>query len=182
MTTTDGRRIASPLNDCDENIYTGVLTDPPGSIPGGSLCGFAYADISWQLPRKENNNIFMNFNYPIGDNTKIYVEGRAAGQNERLIYAPEPQDLYFVPTDDLKQNLIDSIDGLESGNFPENITVAHRFLGHGNRQWDEDIEEYDFPLGVEGQMTDTIEYHGFVHYYRYDYRQVGRTYIHQPTI
>lgn len=179
--TTDGNRIAAPINDCDENIYTGILTDPPGGIPG-TVCGFAYADISWHLRRRENEAVFMNFNHPLGNTSDIYIEGRVAKENTRLLYAPEPGDFSFMPTEGLKQSLISRISELDSSNFPEKITVAHRFLGHGNRQWDSDLEEYDFLLGVKGKIKDDIDYDVYVRYYRYDVIQTGNTFIHGPTI
>lgn len=179
--TTDGNRIAAPINDCDENIYTGVLTNPPGGIQG-TVCGFAYADISWHLRRRENEAVFMNFNHPLGNTADIYIEGRIAKESTRLLFAPEPADFSFMPTEELKQDLIGSISGLDSSNFPEKITVAHRFLGHGNRQWDSDLEEYDLLLGVKGKIKDNIDYDAYVRYYRYDAIQVGSTFIRQPTI
>ena len=37
-----------------------------------------------------------------------------------------------------------------------NISVAHRFLGHGNRDSRVDIEDYDFALGLKGQFVSGI--------------------------
>ena len=179
--TTDGNLIAAPINDCDESVYTGVLTNPPGGIQG-TVCGFAYADISWHLRRRENEAVFMNFNHPLGNTADIYIEGRVAKESTRLLFAPEPADFSFMPTNELKQDLISSISGLDSSNFPEEITVAHRFLGHGNRQWDSDLEEYDLVLGVKGKIKDDIDYDAYVRYYRYDAIQIGSTFVHQPTI
>ncbi len=177
----DGELISAPLNDCNENVYTGVLTDPPGGF-SGTVCGFAYADIAWHLRRRQNDSAFLDFSYPLGDAAEIYVEGHATREKLRLLYAPDPNDFRFAPNEALRNNLIESIEGLDESNFPEQITVAHRFLGHGNRQWDSDLEQYDIALGLRGDIKDDIKYDGYVHYRRYDYVDAGRTFIHGPII
>lgn len=181
LVKNDGGFISAPLNDCDESVYTGVLTDPPGGF-SGTVCGFAYADIAWHLMRRQNDSAFMNFSYPVGDAADIYIEGRASKEELKLLYAPEPNDFSFAPNEALRNSLIESIEGLDESNFPEHITVAHRFLGHGNRQWDSDLKEYDIALGLRGDIKDNIRYDGYVHYNRYDYTLAGRTFIHGPII
>ena len=179
----DGGSVSGPLGDCDESVYTGELTDPPGGF-FGTVCGFAYADVAWHLWRRQNDSVFVNFSYPLADAAEIYVEGRASKEERRLLYAPDPNDFRFAPNETLRNSLIESgsFEGLDESNFPEHITVAHRFLGHGNRQWDSDLEEYDIALGLRGNLKDNIEYDGYIHYNRYDYVETGRTFIHRPII
>lgn len=179
----DGGSVSGPLGDCDESVYTGELTDPPGGF-SGTVCGFAYADIAWHLWRRQNDSAFLNFSYPLGDAADIYAEGRAVKEKRRFLYAPDPNDFRFAPNETLRNSLIESgnFEGLDESNFPEHITVAHRFLGHGNRQWDSDLEEYDLALGLRGNIIDDIRYDGYVHYNRYDYAVAGRTFIHRPII
>jgi iron complex outermembrane receptor protein len=181
LTGTGGEKTVRPLNDCDESVYTGVLTVPQGKT-SGSVCGFAYADISWHLQRRESDHVFMNFHYPIGDMTAVHIKGRAARSKTRLLQAPESAGFSFVPTEMLKQDIINSIEGLDNSNFPQEIMVEHSFLGHGNRQWDTDIKDYDLEVGVEGEIGDEIGYHGDIHYNHYSYIDKGHTYIHGPTI
>ena len=181
LVKNDGGYISAPLNDCNENLYTGELTDPPGGF-SGTVCGFAYADIAWHLLRGQDDSVFVNFSHPAGDAADIYIEGRAAKEKLRLLYAPEPNDFRFAPNDTLRNSLIQSVEGLDESNFPQHITVAHRFLGHGNRQWDLDLEEYDIAVGLRGDIKDDIRYDGYVHYNRYDYVDAGRTFIHRPII
>ena len=177
----DGGRISAPLNDCDESVYTGVLTDPPGGF-FGTVCGFAYGDIAWHLQRRQDDSVFMNFSYPLGDTADIYIEGRATKEKLRLVSAPVPGDFRFAPNEVLRSSLIENIEGLDESNFPENITVAHRFVGHGNRQSDSDLEEYDITLGLRGDFKDNIGYDGYIHYNHYDYAGAGRTFIHELII
>ena len=179
----DGGRVSGPLGDCDESVYTGELTDPPGGF-FGTVCGFAYADIAWHLLRRQNDSAFLNFNHPVGDAADVYIEGRVAKEKLRLLYAPDPNVFRLVPDETLRNSLIESgnFEGLDESNFPELITVGHRFLGHGNRQWDTDLEEYDVALGLRGDIKDSIKYDGYVHYNRWDYAVAGRTFINEPVI
>ena len=60
--------------------------------------------------------------------------------------------------------------------------VEHSFLGHGNRQWDTDIKDYDLEVGVESEIGSNIDYHANIHYNRYEYFNTGGTYIHGSII
>ena len=179
----DGGIISGPLGDCDESVYTGELTDPPGGF-SGTVCGFAYADIAWHLQSRQNDSAFMNFTYPLGGAADIYIDGRVTKGESRFLYAPDPNDFSFAPNEMLRNSLIESgnFEGLDESNFPEFITVAHRFLGHGNRQWDSDVEEYDAALGLRGDIKDSIRYDSYIHYNRSDYGTDGRTFINEPVI
>ncbi len=183
LVKNDGGRVSGPLGDCDESVYTGELTDPPGGF-FGTVCGFAYADIAWHLDRRRNDSAFMDFSYPVGDAADIYIEGRAIKEELRFLYAPDPNVFPIAPDEMLRNSLIESgnFEGLDESNFPESITVGHRFLGHGNRQWDSDLEEYDIALGLRGEIKDNIGYDGYIHYNRYDYAVAGHTFINEPVI
>lgn len=179
----DGGFVSGPLGSCDESVYTGELTDPPGGF-SGTVCGFAYADIAWHLLRRQNDSAFLNFSHPVGDTADVYIEGRVTKEELRLLYAPDPNVFGLAPDETLRDSLIESgnFEGLDESNFPEFITVGHRFLGHGNRQWDTDLEEYDIALGLRGNIKDNIRYDGYVHYNRWDYAVAGHTFINKPVI
>ena len=179
----DGGFVSGPLGDCDESVYTGELTGPPGGF-SGTVCGFAYADIAWHLLRRQNDDAFLNFSHPVGNTADVYIEGRVSKEELRLLYAPEPNIFGLAPDETLRDSLIESgnFEGLDESNFPELITVGHRFLGHGNRQWDTDLKEYDIALGLRGDIKNNIRYDGYVHYNRWDYAVAGRTFINEPVI
>ena len=73
------------------------------------------------------------------------------------------------------QNLIDNTEGLESNKFPADgeVTVRHRFVGHGNREWRENVEEYELTLGVQGGPDDRLSYDMHVEYYRHKVVETG---------
>ena len=182
LATDDGKEVTAPLGDCDESIYAGILTTSSGDNTLGSVCGFAHADISWHSRRRENDNAFMDFQYPVGDATVVNIKARAARSRTRLLQAPESGGFSFAPTEMLKQDMIKNIEGFDEGNFPREISVEHSFLGHGNLQWNTDVRDYDISVGVEGEIKGDIDYHADIHYNRYEYIDKSGTYVHMPTI
>ena len=182
LTTADGKEVTAPLGDCDESTYTGIFTTSSRDNMPGSACGFAHADISWHLRRRENDNAFMDFQYPVGDATTVHIKARATRSRTKLLKAPESSGFSFVPTEMLKQNMINNIEGLDERNFPREVSVEHSFLGHGNLQWNTDVRDYDISVGLEGEIKDDIDYHADIHYNRYEYTDTGGTYVHMPTI
>ena len=182
LTTVDGKKITAPLGDCNESTYTGILTTSSGDEMPGSVCGFAHADISWHLRRRENDNAFMDFRYPVGDATDVYIRARSARSRTKLLQAPESGGFSFMPTEMLKQNIINNIEGLDESNFPQEISVEHSFLGHGNRQWNTNAGDYDISVGLQGKIKDDISYHTYIHYNRYEYTDTGRGYVDVTTV
>ena len=61
--------------------------------------------------------------------------------------------------------------------LPETLALAHRFIGHGNREWDTDLEEYDLTLGLQGKFADGTGYDLHARYYRHDTDTHGDTFV-----
>ncbi len=154
--------VARPLGDCRESVYTGVLTNPYGI--SGTGCGFAYADIAWHWERVERNGLFLNADHPLGDSVDIYFDARAARTNTAFRYAPSVGTFAFTNT--LNQRQI----------------VAHRFVGHGNRDWRTELKEYDLTLGLRGRFGDGIGYDAHLRYYRHDALETGDTFVSESAI
>ena len=158
--------VYASLGPCDPSVYTGVLTHPAGDV-----CGYPYAEISWFLafPQFSRESLFVTADHPLGDDADVYVEARVAQGDSLLRYAPPVGTFKFIAPGDVRQNLIDNVDGLDSANFPENdvVTVSHRFVGHGNRQWRGDMEEYGLILGVQGGLDDDLGYDMQAEYYQH---------------
>ena len=167
---TDSSVIAS-LGDCDPGVYTGVLSHPDGTV-----CGFPYAAVSWaddyqQLSRE---GLFIAADHPLGDAADVYVEARIAQGENLLRWAPPVGsfgiDVAGIDTD-LRQRLIDNVEGLDDTNFPVDVpmrnefTLNHRFVGHGNREWTEELEEHALTLGVRGDLDDGLRYDVHGEYY-----------------
>ena len=60
--------------------------------------------------------------------------------------------------------------------------MAHRFIGHGNREWRTTLEEYDLTLGLEGQVAAGIGYDAHLRYYRHDAVVDGNTFVSESAI
>ncbi len=160
------------LGSCDPSVYTGVLTHPSGEI-----CGYPYARVAW-IPGYEKftrESLFLTAEHPLGDDADMYVEARVAQGDSLRIYAPPVGTFDFVATESVMENLIDNAEGLESNNFPADgeVTVRHRFVGHGNREWRENVEEYELTLGVQGGPDDRLGYDMHVEYYRHKAVETG---------
>lgn len=80
----------------------------------------------------------------------------------------------FTPSESLKQKLRQDP---EIDTLPDKAFVAHRFVGHGNRDWRTDTKEYDLTLGFRGRFADSINYNTYVRYYRHDTVEIGDTFV-----
>ena len=148
----DARSIGRPLGDCPGNIYTGELGKPRDVE--GTGCGFPYADVSWNRARYERESLFLSFDQPLDDATDAYFDYRLATDETLERFAPSV-GTFSVPSATLEAHLLPDpqIDSL-----PETVLVAHRFIGHGNREWRTTLDEHDLTLGVEGQFADDLGY------------------------
>ena len=173
--------VARPLGDCDGGVYTGPLAHPRGTG-----CGFAYADVKWHdgYDRRERESVFLNAGHPLGDDAEMYVDARAAQAETAFRYAPSVGTFTFTPSGSVKANLIENADGLTSANFPDDdeVTVAHRFVGHGNRDWRTDLKEYDLTLGLQGQLGTGLGYDAHVRYYRHEALEKGDTFVSESAV
>ena len=165
------------LGECDEGVYTGVLTHPAGTV-----CGYPFANIKWVdgYARRSRESLFLSTDHPLSDDADFYVEARTARGDTLFRYAPSVGTFDFVASDpSVRQNLIDNVDGLNSGNFPDNegFRVFHRFVGHGNREWRTDLKENDLTLGVLGDLDDRLRYDVHVQYYRHERVQKGKNLV-----
>ncbi len=182
---TDGTdAIARSFGACDENVYTGVLTHT-----AGEGCGFAYADIKWQgddpntdYVRRRRDGLFLNADHPLGDDAEVYVDARVAQGETAFRYAPSTGPFDFTPSDDLRERLIADVPELNSGNFPDDLRVYHRFVGHGNRDWRTELTEHDLTAGLRGAVGGGLGYDAHLRYWRRDSVEKGDTFVSETRI
>ena len=62
------------------------------------------------------------------------------------------------------------------------FVVAHRFRGHGNRDWLTDTDEYDVSVGLEGRVAEGLGYDARISAYRLDGFVDGNTFVHAGRI
>ncbi len=167
------RTISRSLGACEGSAYISGLAEPR-DIPGVG-CGFDYSAIKWhyEWERLSREGLFLSAEHPIGESADIYLDTRFARSESRLLYAPSVGSFSFSPSQSLRDELLQDpeIDAL-----PEKITVAHRFVAHGNREWVTEAEERDLTLGVRGKLGE-IGYDAHVRHYLHDLVVNGDTFV-----
>ena len=173
ITPPGGSTLARPLGDCEGSSYVAGLTDPIGH-PGVG-CGFDYTAVKWHDDwyRLAREGLFLSAEHPLGESADIYLDARFAQSESKSLYAPSVGTFRFSPPQLLRDKLLQypEIDAL-----PDEISVAHRFVAHGNREWVTDIDERDLTLGVRGRLGE-VGYDAHFRYYMYDLTVNGNTFV-----
>ncbi len=164
---------AYPLGACEGSAYTGPLSNPRGI--SGTGCGFAYSEISWHTQRYDRESLFLNFDHPLGENMDMYVDIRAAQRDSKDRFAPSV-GTFNLASDTIKQELLQDL-GVTAPPDSATLFLSHRFIGHGNREWRTDLEEYDLTLGLHGKFASDIGYDAHLRYYQDDTDVTGDTFV-----
>ena len=181
---TSGGTIARPIGECTGSAYTGTLANPYG-LPG-SGCGFAYDNIAWGWERRERETVFLELDHPLGEDGELYANARYA-RTDRFEprYAPSVGTFRFEPSQMLKDALLadPEIDALPVNDEGRTLlTVVHRFVGHGNRDWRWDADDHELTLGVRRRLAEATGYDAYVQIRRYDADVDGGTFVRESAI
>ena len=95
-------------------------------------------------------------------------------------FAPSAGPFSFVPSGELRGKLAEDPE-VDADKLDE-ITIYHRFVGHGNRDWRTELEEYDLTLGVAGRFANEVGYDAFIRYYQHDARETGGAFVSRARI
>ena len=174
---------SAALGECDPAAgYTGPLINPPGIRNGDAGCGFAYGNIMWNTTQFEQNTAIVNLEHPVGEQDTLHLFANVGQGAWAFRYAPSIGSFRFTPT----QTIIDAINTAAgttiAGDANDAYAVAHRFVGHGNRDWRADWDEYDVSVGMEGQFSEDLGYDAHVAAHRYDGSLSGTTFVHTDRI
>ena len=188
VTTSAGNTlIARHLGDCPDDLYTGVLERPRGVQ--GSGCGFPYGNYQWSLGWRNRESVFLNFDHPLGEASDMYIDARWSDTDYMSRMAPSVGTIELPIDTELPNgnSIVDEVLPMQERNgitLPTDgsIFVAHRFLGHGNRDTRVDIEDYDLALGLKGQFESGINYDTQIRYYRHDNIQKAGTYVSENAL
>ena len=103
------------------------------------------------------------------------TDGRSAFR-----YAPSIDVFSVVPDD----GLLDAINASARNADPafeatkqDFLSVGHRFIGHGNRDWRTSTEEYDLSARVEGRLAEGLGYDAGISTWRLDGSVSGDTFV-----
>ena len=167
---------AYPIGDCDPSVYAGVFTNPFGTP--GSGCGFAYADISAQTGSVERYSTFVDASYRLTDDVEAYIETRYSRINSFGRYAPAV-GFFGVNEPQRIANGLTPVAGANGQPF----SAFHRFVAHGPRDDNTTRDEFDFVLGVEGDLMDgAVSLDAYARHYFYSAAEEGNTYVVQSII
>ena len=182
--TTGIRSVA--LGECDPaRGYTGPLDNPPGPPvpPGDKGCGFAYGAIMWNTVRYDQQTAILNLEHPVGEEALLHVDANFTLGDSAFRYAPSVGAFVFRPKPD--SDLLEAIEDAAGTDFNPNedrFVVAHRFVGHGNRDWRWDHREYDVSARLTGRLTENLGYDVLVDAYRLDGSLKGKNFVHEDRI
>ena len=153
------------LGTCNEPTYTGILTHPAGEV-----CGFPSGDIYWLRGRESRESLHLAADQPLDDDSDVYVEARIAQGETFSVSAPNLDAFRIQPDADTWQRLRGAVINLPPGYaLPTDggVTLLHRFVGHGNREWTTDLEEHEFTLGARSEPDGGLGYDVHVEYYKH---------------
>ena len=170
------------LGACDPaKGYTGPLSNPPGIRNGDKGCGFAYGDIMWDTSRYNQRTAILNLEHPLGERAELRLDANIGQGEWAFRYAPSVGTFLFTPSEEV----MDAINEAAGSNITESArfyVAAHRFVGHGNRDWNSRWNEYDINLGVEGLLTTGLGYDARLDAYKFNGSLSGDTFVHEGKI
>ena len=172
------------LGTCDPaKGYTGPLSNPPGPPvqPGDKGCGFAYGAIMWNTSRYDQQSAILNLEHPVGEEALLHVDANFTLGDGAFRYAPSVGAFQFRPNPDLLAAINDAA-GTDFNADEDLFVVAHRFVGHGNRDWRWDHGEYDVSARLTGRLTENLGYDARIDAYRLDGSLEGNTFVHEGRI
>ncbi len=172
------------LGECDiEKGYTGPLLNPPSSHTGDKGCGFAYGNILWNTTKYDQQNMLINLDQPLGDDAEFHLDMNFTDAESLFRYAPSVGIFSFEPSASLVATINEAID-LDTVPADQNdyYEAYHRFVGHGNRDWHWQSDDYDISASIEGQITETLGYDVSINLYDSDGSEVGNTFVHTKKI
>ena len=175
---------STALGECDPaKGYVPGLSNPPGVHNGDNGCGFAFGDIWWDIASYEQQSAILDLDHPLGDGAKLHLDVNIRQAESAFRYAPSVDVFTITPSSNLLQAINDAFDETpDVADADDAFSVGHRFVGHGNRDWVSEGEEYDISLGVTGHLTEDLGYDARVSAYRFDNFVTGNTLVHGETI
>ena len=174
------------LGECNPaDGYTGPLSNPPGIDSGDKGCGFAYGDFWWDSASYDQRNAILSLDQPLGEHAELHVDANVTQGRSAFRYAPSVDVFSIAPSEDLLDAINESAgkaDPAFEATMEDYFAVGHRFLGHGNRDWKTNTDEYDFSASVEGRLAEGLGYDARISAWKLDGSVSGDTFVDSKTI
>ena len=159
-----------------------------GTTNGDKGCGFAYGDIWWDTASYEQQSAILNLDHPFGDDAQLHLDANIAHSETALRYAPSVEVFAFTPTpvlitaiNNAAREANPSLTG-DIADADDGFSIGHRLVGHGNRMWVTESEEYDISLGVDGRLAEDLGYDARIRAYRWDGFEAGANLVSRSRI
>ena len=173
------------LGNCEpDKGYTGRLKGPPGaSRSTDEGCGFAYSGIAWNTSNYEQDGILLHLDHPLEGGAEFHLDANITQAESAFRYAPSI-DVFSLGSLSAGSQLLTDINNNDNGTdvtatTDNRIVVAHRFIGHGNRDWLTDTEEFDIGMGIEGMIQEDLGYDVEISAYKLDGSLTGNTFVYK---
>ncbi len=171
------------LGECDPaEGYTGPLSNPPGIVSGDKGCGYAYGRIIWNDSDYEQQSVVLNLDHPLPEGANLHLDANITQNKSAFRYAPSVGPFPFVPNEDLLAAINDAAAPDFAADDNDLFVVAHRFVGHGNRDWLTDTGELHFSMNIENQIKEDLGYDLHITAFDRDGFQSGDTFVHAGRI
>ena len=184
--TVDGEEVNAPtrsvaLGECNPALGYVPGINPSGITNGDRGCGFAYGDIWWDTASYEQQSAILDLDHPLGDDSELHLDVNVRQAEAAFRYAPSV-DVFSITPPDAVIAAINTAAGETIADNDDRFSIGHRFVGHGNRDWVVEGEEYDISLGVTGRLAEDLGYDARIDVYRFDSFVTGNTLVHADRI
>ena len=170
------------LGSCDDKYYTGVLeAGRPGSP--NTVCGFPYGEYAvvvgannQYMGSDAQSRFFFDLETDLSDSASIYSNFLYATKKGHSRFAPSVGQIT------ISANRLPSTHDFYSTDESQTVTLLHRFIGYGNRDWNEESNRYDLSLGLKGIVRDSLNYDVSLFASSDDYKEIGSTFVSRSQI
>ena len=158
--------------------FTGVMGAAALGDPDGTLCTFAYADVSANRAELEKVNTYLYGSFNVSDDVDMYVRGLFSKNKSFGRYAP-PAAAWDNPPEDHPHNPYDIDQLLADGTISADYALRgyYRWTNIGPRDNFVDDTQWDATLGFNGDITDNVRFNFYGQSGRYDSKEMGNYYL-----
>ncbi len=164
------------------NGFYGVASaDMAFGLTDSTVCLFGYANVSANKAELDKTSAYVNTHYELNDSMEFYANALISRVESFGRYAPPadvwpemPSDYSDVPFD------IDAL--LASGDIGENYELSgyYRWTNVGNRDNFVTDTQFDFTVGLRGDISERMSYEVYLQDSSYDVKENGYFYLSYP--
>ena len=177
--TTGYYELAAAADCPTTDGFVGVLGAQALGEPDGTLCGYAYANVSANRAELEKINTYMYASYEVSDNVELYARGLFSKVDSFGRYAP-PAAGWPSPPATHPHNPFDLAALAANGDIDIDTAELYgyyRWTNIGPRNNYVKDTQWDFSAGFKGDFTDNVSFDFYAQKGQYDSLDVGNYYL-----